>query len=351
MATGSRLPLAARRSFRLATAAALAVAAAYGLAMPIPFIAPLLAVILGASAKPPPGPKQLLVLLIVLMVTLGIGVVLGPLLQMAPVSALLLITAGLYLSQRLAVVGGKDGPATLLAFGFTIIPAASTASQALAAALIGALLIGTVFAVISLWLAYALFPEDDSQLAPASTARVVDDGHWLALRATLVVMPAFLLTLTNPATYLPLTVKSILLGREASDSSLRNAAREMIGATALGGLCAIALWACLSLAVELWFFSAWVLLFALWLLAPAYGARSSRFAPGFWINSLTTMMILLGAAVQDSANGKDVYQAFAVRMALFLAVAAYAVLAHNLLQRWRERRLSSPTPSKELQTC
>ena len=33
-------------------------------------------------------------------------------------------------------------------------------------------------------------------------------------------------------------------------------------------------------------------------------------------------LILLGSAVQDSANGKDVYQAFAVRMSLFVGVTA-----------------------------
>lgn len=38
------------------------------------------------------------------------------------------------------------------------------------------------------------------------------------------------------------------------------------------------------------------------------------------------MIILLGQSVQDSANGKDVVQAFAVRMSLFIAVTLYACL-------------------------
>jgi hypothetical protein len=37
-----------------------------------------------------------------------------------------------------------------------------------------------------------------------------------------------------------------------------------------------------------------------------------------------TMLILLGPAVEDSASGKDVYAAFAVRMGLFVAVTLYA---------------------------
>jgi hypothetical protein len=36
------------------------------------------------------------------------------------------------------------------------------------------------------------------------------------------------------------------------------------------------------------------------------------------------MLILLGPAFEDSASGKDVYAAFAVRMGLFVAVTLYA---------------------------
>ena len=50
------------------------------------------------------------------------------------------------------------------------------------------------------------------------------------------------------------------------------------------------------------------------------------------------MIILLGQSVQDSAAGKDVYTAFAVRMALFILVTLYGVLMMHLLQGHRTRR-------------
>jgi hypothetical protein len=52
------------------------------------------------------------------------------------------------------------------------------------------------------------------------------------------------------------------------------------------------------------------------------------------------MLILLGPAVEDSVNGKDVYAAFAVRMGLFVAVTIYAWLAVYLLEYLRMRHLS-----------
>jgi hypothetical protein len=62
------------------------------------------------------------------------------------------------------------------------------------------------------------------------------------------------------------------------------------------------------------------------------------------------MLILLGPAVEDSANGKDVYAAFAVRMGLFIAVTLYAWLAVYVLEQLRSRhlrRIVLPVPRTE----
>ena len=71
--------------------------------------------------------------------------------------------------------------------------------------------------------------------------------------------------------------------------------------------------------------------------AKLYGVSPSSYPPSFWINVMVTLLILLGPAVADSASGKDVYTAFAVRMGLFIAVTLYAWLAVVLLEDWRER--------------
>ncbi|MNJ18673.1 hypothetical protein D3C77_129800 [compost metagenome] len=56
------------------------------------------------------------------------------------------------------------------------------------------------------------------------------------------------------------------------------------------------------------------------------------------------MIILLGQSVQDSAAGKDVYTAFAIRMGLFILVTLYACAMVYLLDKRRQRRnMSNPT--------
>jgi hypothetical protein len=65
--------------------------------------------------------------------------------------------------------------------------------------------------------------------------------------------------------------------------------------------------------------------------------------PSFWINALVTMLILLGPAIEDSAKGKDVLTASAVRVAVFVGVALYAWATVWALERWRASRSAIST--------
>ena len=333
------MPIEARRTFRLALAVALALAGAYALQLPMPFLAPLLVFFLGASPAPPMGAKGLLAASLVLMLTLGVGLLLVPLLQSYALAAVLIVAVGLYLSNYLALRLGKAALGTLLTVGLTLISAAGQASYVLATAVIQALVIGFALAVVCQWLVYPWFPEDPAPAraaqppAPASTA-----SRWLAARAMLVMMPAYLMAVINPAAYMPLIMKSASLGQQDSVSSARDAGRELLGSTFLGGCFAVLFWFALKLYPSLWMFFLWMLLFGLYFAAKLYGVLASRYPASFWMGTAVTMLIMLGPAVEDSASGKDVYQAFMVRMGLFIAVTLYAWLAISLLEHWRTRR-------------
>ena len=84
-------------------------------------------------------------------------------------------------------------------------------------------------------------------------------------------------------------------------------------------------------------FFLWILLFCVFCAGRLYQVFPSRYPASFWSNVVITALILLGSAVQDAETGKDVYQAFAVRMSLFIAVTLYAWLAIAWLEQWRER--------------
>jgi hypothetical protein len=185
------------------------------------------------------------------------------------------------------------------------------------------------------------FPEPAGlQALPAATVLPDNEASRMALRAALVVLPAFLLALSDPAGYLPIIMKSVSLSRQSCTAAARGAAGELLGSTLLGGALAIVFWCALSLFVNLWMYFLWMLLFGL-LVARKYCRLSpTRHPPSFWLNTLVTLIILLGQSVQDSAAGEDVYTAFAIRMGLFIAVTLYACLMLQLL----DPRRRAPTP-------
>lgn len=317
----------------------LSLALAYGMQVELPFIAPIFALFLTAAPKPPMGPKGLAGVVLLVLITTSVGLLLVPLLINYPASAVLIVLLGLYLSNYVGINLGKGPVGTFLTVGITLISAAGLASFALAQTVIEALILGIGLAIVCQWIIYPLFPEDAAEVPKNGPAPAAATSNWIALRATLIVMPVYFVALTNPAMYLPLIMKSVSLGQQSSALDTRNAGRELLGSTFLGGCFAILIWVGLGIATNLWMFFLWVLLFGVYAASKIYGLLRSRFPASFWMNTVVTMLILLGSAVQDSNTGKDVYKAFAVRMSLFVVVTLYAWIAVIVLERLRIRRL------------
>jgi hypothetical protein len=323
----------ARRVFRLGLVPALTLAIAYAIPLPLPFVAPLFAFMFAAMPGPPMGARALLGLLLVVLLSLGMGLLLIPLLLHYPMSAFLLVALGLYFSSYLTVNRGKALFGTFLTIGFTLISAMGTISFGLATLVIQGLVLGIGLAVLCHWLVYPWFPEDPIVSANhAATKASLDQSNWIALRSTAIVLPVYFLVLTNPAAYLSIIMKAVLLGQQSSVMDARSAGQELLGSTFLGGMFAVLFWSALGIYTNLWMFFLWMLLFGIYVACKIFGVIPSRFQASFWLNVAVTMLIMLGPAVEDSASGKDVYAAFLSRMGLFIAVTLYAWLAVYLLE-------------------
>ncbi|WP_258911512.1 DUF2955 domain-containing protein [Pseudomonas putida] len=327
------------RALRLAWGVALCLAVSFGIGLPVPILAPVFAVLLLAMRSQPLPLRAAPALAVLVLLACGSGLLLVPLLRHAPVSGVLLVGVGVFLTLRYALKGGNGLLANLMVVGLTMIAAAGTSDFTLALSVVEALAKGMLLAVLGTALAHVLFPEPAGAPAqPVPPLLGSEHVSWVALRATLIVMPAFLLALIAPDQYMPLIMKAVSVGQQAGETRARHASRELIGSTLLAGLLAILMWGALSLFVHLWMFFLWVLLFVLWQARRLYQAVPNRQSPAYWVSCLTTMLILLGQSVQDSAGGQDVYKAFAVRMALFLAVSVYASAMLIWIDRLRVRR-------------
>jgi hypothetical protein len=235
---------------------------------------------------------------------------------------------------------GKALFGTFLTIGFTLISAAGTVSFSLATMVIQGLVLGISVAVLCQWLVYPWFPEDPAPAAAKKPTKIItpDQSNWIALRSTAIVLPVYWLVLTNPAAYMAIVMKAVLLGQQSSMVDVKSAGRELLGSTFMGGVFAVLFWALLGISTNLWMFFLWMLLFCVYFASKIFALISSRFPASFWLNVAMTMLIMLGPAVEDSASGKDVYAAFLSRMGLFIAVTLYAWLAVYFLEYLRSRR-------------
>ncbi|MPT38702.1 MAG: DUF2955 domain-containing protein [Achromobacter sp.] len=349
-ATAPRHDPRGARALRLGVGTALCLAIGFGFDLPIPMVAPVLGVFLLASMNRPLSLKSGLALVLVVVFTTATGLLLSPLLRYYPMGGVLLIGLCLFLAFRWGLRGGNGLASLFLIIGLTIISAAGTIDFRLAATAVEALAKGLLVAVAVLGCCHWLFPEPaDAPAPPEAPVLPAPQASRMALRATLVVLPAFLLALTDPLGYMPIILKSVSLGRQSCVTAAHGAARELLGSTLLGGLLAVAFWCALSLFVSLWMFFLWMLLFGLLAARKLYRLSPTRHPPSFWLNTLVTLVILLGQSVQDSVAGKDVYTAFAVRMGLFIAVTLYACLMLHLFEPRRRAPqppgLSDPAPS------
>ncbi len=162
-----------QRALRLATGTALCLAISFGLALPIPFISPVLAVLLLASLNRPLPFKAGLVLAVAAMLTTGVGLLLIPILRYYPITGVLLIGVSLFLAFGFGLRGGNTLVMTFLIIGLTMISSAGVAEFDLAMMVIGALVVGLILAVIVVAFSHWLFP-DPANAPPPRRQRIAD---------------------------------------------------------------------------------------------------------------------------------------------------------------------------------
>ena len=324
---------------RLATGLGLAALIAYGFGLTLPFVACMLTVLLLCKPGPPIPFAKGIVLAIVTIVLLVLGVLMVPLLENYAVGGVMITGALLY---AVFFAGARSGsPLTIfLIIALTFIPVAGVAEQALAKTLSVTVGVGLGVGVLVSGFSHALFPDPPAQpvtdSAPAGASP--EAARWVAGQATIVILPVFVLALSNPAFYLAALMKTAMLGQQAESTSAGSAGRELVGSTLMGAVLATLVWLGLSMRPNLWMLMLWLMAAALWAGAKLFGVWRTSFAPTFWSNALVTMLILLGPAIEDAAVGKDVYHASAIRVSLFIGVAIYAWATVWVLERWRAPR-------------
>ncbi|MFC5707878.1 DUF2955 domain-containing protein [Aeromonas eucrenophila] len=322
-----------RAVLRIGTGIALATLICYGLALPMPHLGVIMAWVVLCKPGEALGLKKGVAGALLLMGVMIGGVLLVPLLTHYALAAVLLVCLLLYLLMQQAMAG-KGASAMLLIMAITVIPVAGLIEQVLAIAIAQMMAVGILVGTLVNRLAHALFPP---QPVTDAVARPLppppEHPERLALRAVAIVLPVWLLALGNPAFYIPAVMKTVTLAQQSGSLTARQAGRELVLSTLMGALIAFVLWLGLSLWPSLLMLVLLLALMTLWLARRLVRLVAGRFPPSFWSNAWITALILFGPAIEDSATGKDVWLAAAMRCGLYLLVAGYGWLCMLLLEQ------------------
>jgi len=329
-----------KAALRLTVGLGLAVVVAYGMGLQAPYVVCIMAILVLCKPGAPMPLAKSVVVAGLFAALVAAGVLMVPLLEHYAAAGVLLTAAllfGLFYLGRL-----RANPlTTVLVMAFALMPVAGVQEQALIRVLALTLAVGVLVGGAVSAASNAIFPDPPAPSAgkaPAAAAPDREGARWVAWRGTLIVMPVFVLALTNPSFYLAAIMKTVALGQQAGETDARHAGRELVGSTLMGALVALAVWLGLSLWPSLWMLSLWLMAAALWIGSALFGARRSRLRPSFWSNALVTSLILLGPAIEDSDSGKGVLEGAVMRTSLFVGVALYAWATVWALERLRARR-------------
>ena len=323
-----------RAVLRIGTGIGLAAGICYGLALPMPHLGVIMAWVVLCRPGEALGLKKGLAGGLLLLGIMAAGVLLVPLLTHYALAAVLLI--GLLLSLLMQQsMAGKGAAAMLLIMAITVIPVAGLIEQSLAIAIAQMMGLGILIGTLVNRMAHALFPPQPVAGAAARAAPPPPEHpERLAVRAVANVVAVGLVAPRNPAVYIPAGMKTVTLAQQSTSLNARLAGQELVLSTLAGALLAFALWMGLSLWPSLLMLVLMLTLMTLWLARRLVRLVAGRFPPSFWSNAWITALILFGPAIEDSATGKDVWLAAAMRCGLYLVVAGYGWLCILLLEQW-----------------
>ena len=330
MPTDVKRSHADQRTLRYAVGTAIALAFSQALAWDLSYLAAVFAATFLALPLPAPRLKGAIVFLLILSAALLLGLVVLLPVEHQAMAGLLLLTLLFFGVFFYGIRGGSPLVVALTIAGLAAIPVVGVIHVAAAIAVCESLLKAGVVALLTLWLAHALFPDPplpEGLPAPgAATSPDAGAAAGLAARSTLVVMPVITWLLASGSTaYIAVAIKVASMGQQASADSTRQAGRSLLASTAIGGIAAVIVWLVLRV---------WPSLLLYVLLVAFTGLVMGRrifaglaLAPNgqVWSYAYVTMLIILGPAVLDSGDAASAR--FFDRIMMFLAATLYSVAA------------------------
>ena len=337
-AATERAAPSARAAFRLAFGVTACFALVEALGWDATFLAPLLAAQMLVKLPRPPSLAQGLAVVVLIGLSTGTVLLITTALISHPAVLILALALLIYLSFYAHLRGAPELATLLVQISAVSLPVIAVLSPDGAIGFAATLLSAGVVALLTVWAAFAAFPEGTtggdaatgaSGPAPAIAARN-------ALLNTLVLLPVliwFILDATEVAVVVLIVIVTLL--RQLDPHRGQRAALGLILGNLFGGFAAAVVYNLILLSDALLFFVT-VCLAASLIFAGRIATAGDR-APIYAV-AFATFILLLGLGLTPLPGGSG--EAFASRLINVLLASAYAVGAVSVLERWRMDRNS-----------
>jgi uncharacterized membrane protein YccC len=324
---------ARRLALRIAVAATASFVVAEAFDWDFTFIGPMLAAQLLVSSRQCPTLSQGVLFVVVIGVANIFVLLLSTALVETPPVLVLALALVLFLSFYGQVRGAPDFVTTMFQISAVAIPVFTAVRPDLATTIAEALATGGLVAVLTVWAAHAAFPDPEDMQCPATgrSAHAVVPAStvmWIALRNTLIVMPALIWYLSGDAQIAVVTLIVIVtVIRQHDPAQGQRAALGLIVGNFIGGVAAGVAYALIQTTHSIIFFAIVCLgaslTFASWIVTG--GTRAPLYAIAF-----STFLILLGIGITPLPGGTE--EAFFSRLLHVLVATAYAIGALSLIR-------------------
>ena len=328
---------ARRAALRLAFGVTACFAAVQALRWDATFVAPLLAAQMLVKPPRPPSLAQGARLIVLFLLSTG-GVLAVTMAFMAnPAVLILALALVLYFSFYVHLRGAPEMATLLVQISAVSLPVLAVLSPDTALAFAGTLVSAGAVALLTVWVAHAVFPEPVDVQSPVPLAKIPPEpgtAERQALLHTLVLLPAIVWFLLDASKTVDMAIVMLIvvvtLLRQTDARQGQRAGLGLIVGNAIGGIAAVIAYSLVLINGTFLFFIFACL--AMSLLFAGQIATSGNRAP-LYVIAYATFILLIGLGMSPLPGGSG--EAFASRLINVLLASAYAVGAVSVVERWR----------------
>jgi len=329
------------RSIRFAVGVTLAVALAYGINWPLAFLMPVLTSVLLALPLPMPSLNAGIRNMKNTIIAFALGLVFSLFFLQYPMAYLLMLGLVLFHLYYYLNRGGSFWLTLMSMIAVLLLPMLANSNEGLAIGFSFGFVLSGCLTVIMVWVSYLLVP--DPQFTKFPQAPGFQNIYSLtaaqsALKSTLVIFPiASVFIIFNLMDYLLVMIFSALFILKPELSAGKEAGRNSLISTLLGGVCAMVFYWLIVAVPEYYFY------ITLMLLTTLYFGRnifSEQPTAKYYGSAFIALLILVNGSMAEGTNFSAL---FINRIFLITLATAYIIAALKVLDSYWPNKIYTNT--------